>query len=79
MNANRRPLAARFWEKVDKNGPTMPGMATPCWLWTGHINKVSGYGQLCLGGKRGKVEGAHRVAWLVQRGPLPENEDICHD
>lgn len=34
--------ACRFFEKVDKNGPVMPRMTTPCWVWTGATN--SGYG-----------------------------------
>jgi hypothetical protein len=29
------PLEEWLWTRVDKDGPTMPGMDSPCWMWTG--------------------------------------------
>lgn len=51
----------RFWQKVDRNGPTMPGMETPCWVWTAARFSV-GYGAFKI---RGGQFGAHRVACLI--------------
>ena len=49
----------RFWEKVDKNGPTQPHMTTPCWVWTGGRGHF-GYGSFYVGepGRR-KMRSAH--------------------
>lgn len=63
-------VAARFWPKVDKNGPLARPDLGPCWLFTGHIAR-NGYGRFGLGGRKGKAEGAHRVAWLLEHGELP--------
>ena len=58
-----RPLAERFWEKVDMSGD--------CWLWTGARDK-QGRGKF-RGGR--KTEGtartvlAPRVAYELERGP----------
>lgn len=60
----------RFWDKVNKDGPTMPHMTTPCWEWIGSRNK-QGYGQFGAGG-------AHRYSFLLHFGELPTDKDICH-
>lgn len=54
----------RFWAKVNKNGPTMPHMATPCWEWQGGI-AGNGYGVFWLGRKS---MGAHKASWIIQNG-----------
>lgn len=56
---------AQFWERLDKSGP--------CWLWTGALRK--GYGAIQL---RGKATEAHRVAWELVHGPIPEGMCVCH-
>ena len=66
-----RTLAERFWEKVDKRGPD------ECWPWKAHRHD-SGYGRISMGGRRGKIEGAHRVAWLLEHGSIPEGMDVLH-
>lgn len=72
------PLTERFWPKVDKNGPTMPHMQTPCWIWTGSRNR-QGYGVIKVGnhydGWRGQK--AHRVSWFIATGSWP-TLDMCH-
>jgi len=52
----------RFWSRVDKDGPG------GCWEWHGQIT-IQGYG--LTGGKILGTFMAHRVAWLLCRGPIP--------
>ena len=57
---------ALFWAKVEKRGPD------DCWLWTaGHNDK--GYGSF---GFRGRVQGAHRVSYILANGPI-EPSSLC--
>jgi hypothetical protein len=71
----RRPLEERFWEKVDKNGPTMPHMTTSCWMWSASKDG-SGYGWIGLG--NGSLGKAHRVSFEIHYGPLMEGECALH-
>lgn len=71
-----RPLEERFWEKVDKQGPTMPGMKTRCWVWTGGCDGC-GYGTIGLGPSKG-VGKASRVAWKLERGEIPDGLCVLH-
>lgn len=65
---------ARFWSKVNKDGPTMPHMETPCWLWTaGKDGK--GYGAFKVAGKQLI---AHRVSWMITHGLIPGGLYACH-
>lgn len=61
-------LPDRFWEKVDKNGPTQPHMKTCCWVWLSAKTK-KGHGQFWL---NGKTVLAHRIVWESVNGPLGE-------
>ncbi|MDX3315184.1 HNH endonuclease signature motif containing protein [Streptomyces sp. ME08-AFT2] len=59
---------ARFWVKVaapDSNG---------CWLWTGKVNRY-GYGDF---GLRKRLVKAHRFAYTVTRGPIPDGLVLDH-
>lgn len=59
-----RPLAERFWEKVNKDGPTARPELGPCWVWTS-TQDGHGYGAFYRGtGPRG----AHRVSWELYHG-----------
>lgn len=70
-------LAERFWARVDKNGPVMPGMETPCWEWTGY--RLGGYAAIRRGGRGTKTVRATHVAWEIQRGePFPADRNACH-
>lgn len=60
---------ANFWAKVDKNGPTMPHMNTPCWIWTAG-KTANGYGSFRIGRMS---MGSHRVAWAIANGPIPHD------
>lgn len=68
-------LEQRFWSKVDKNGPTMPHMSTPCWVWIGG-KTGNGYGGITI---RGRMRGAHRVAWELTHGPIPNGMQVLHE
>ena len=65
----RVPLAERFWSYVNKNGPIpehCPEVG-PCWVWTGTIQKSTGYGMIqTLNG----AELAHRVSYRLNVGPM---------
>lgn len=65
----RRPLAERFWEKVDKDGPG------GCWLWTAHRHP-KGHGVFVL--EKGKHIYAHRWSWMQVNGEIPEGLVIHH-
>lgn len=73
--AKRIPTAEKFWEKVNKNGPTQPHMDTPCWLWTGCISPRNGYGEMV---KDGKTSRAHRISWELHFGPITDDLLVCH-
>lgn len=59
----------RFWSKVDKNGPTMPHMDTPCWIWTA-AKRHGGYGSFSL--RHGRTVGAHRHSLQTAMGIFGE-------
>lgn len=65
-----RPLADRLWEKVDKSGD--------CWVWTASSRNNQGYGLINTGGHDGPVRLAHRVAYELTSGPIPEGMEVCH-
>jgi len=62
----KRPVADRFWVKVDKSGG--------CWEWTAGKN-AGGYGQI---GFDGKMRAAHRISWIMENGIIPKGMLICH-
>lgn len=71
-----RPVAERFWEKVDRNGPIpseRPELGS-CWQWLSRINP-DGYGHFWLDGS---AQQAHVVAYVLTNGPKPPNTDLDH-
>lgn len=71
----RRPLAVRFWEKVNKNGRVVREELGPCWEWTGALD-ASGYGSIGLGDRT--VGRASRVSYEIHYGPLASAECALH-
>src|SRR5271157_183966 len=65
---SRIPIEIRFWKYVDVRSDN------ECWPWIGNRND-KGYGTI---GDKGKVVKAHRVAWALKHGPIPDNLDILH-
>lgn len=63
MNAEER-----FWSKVDRRGPA------ECWPWLAYV-APTGYGQVKIGGRQ---FGAHRVAYELAVGPIPDGLQIDH-
>lgn len=57
----------RFWAKVDCFGPD------DCWPWT--AGKRLGYGRLYVAGRK---ETAHRLAYALAVGPIPEGLCVLH-
>jgi hypothetical protein len=72
-------LIKKFWPKVEKSGPIPecnPSLGQ-CWTWKGAINKT-GYGHLSIGRpNKGSVR-AHRLAYLLCVGPIPEGLILDH-
>jgi hypothetical protein len=71
----RVPLPVRFWLKVDRSGGP-----TACWPWVA-IAMNKGYGLFHVNGRN---QYAHRVAWELTYGPIPDDEDdnplwVLHD
>lgn len=66
MAAKARPVAERFWEKVDRTGD--------CWEWT--AAKRNGYGVIQLGRGVG-VALAHRLSYEMEVGPIGDAY-VCH-
>lgn len=63
----------KFWARVEKRGPD------ECWPWQGEIRPTTGYGRVGLGGRR---TGAHRMAYELTFGPIPESlfiDHTCHN
>ena len=65
LSRKTRPVDARFWEKVNKTGG--------CWEWTG-ARYWHGYGVF----NHADTSYAHRVAWMLERGPIPEGLELDH-
>lgn len=70
----RRNTEDSFWAKVEKT--------EGCWLWTGARfqrgagpTRVLTYGQFYYGNHLGP---AHRFAWEVTHGPIPDGLLVCH-
>ena len=57
----------RFWAKVDKSGD--------CWLWTAAVDP-RGYG--AFGGPNHRRVFAHRVAYELLKGPIPQGLELDH-
>lgn len=58
----------RFWSKVDRIDPD------GCWLWRA-ATMYKGYGVVKLGGRTHR---AHRVAYELSNGALPEGAHVLH-
>jgi|SRR5262245_13657245 len=69
MAPKPRPLAERFWEKVLRGHPDA------CWIWRA-ATQGTGYGKFGLPG--GRFVLAHRMAWELTHGPIPDGLSVCH-
>ena len=62
-----KPLVERFWEKVQKTDG--------CWPWAGVTARSTGYGYIWA---HGRMNYAHRTAWLLTHGPILEGLWVLH-
>lgn len=64
----------RFWSKVQHGGG--------CWLWQASVFGSPGYGQFTAvdtgRAARQRHLYAHRVAWALSHGPIPEGQSVLH-
>ena len=65
------PLEERFWARVEKRG------ATECWPWSGAPNAY-GYGVIGRGRRGDGKSPAHRVAYELSIGPIPDGAQVDH-
>lgn len=63
----RLRLNREFWAKVEIDDQG-------CWNYTGVIGPY-GYGKLV---RRGQKINAHKMAWELVHGPVPEGLQVCH-
>lgn len=63
--------AERFWAKVTIAGPD------ECWLWTAATYR-NGYGAFGVSGRARRMTGAHRFAYELTHGPIPDDLLVCH-
>lgn len=70
MNATRKTLEERFWEKVNRGAPS------ECWEWNAY-RRGEGYGTFRPGGTSAPVH-AHRVAFELIKGSIPEGLQVDH-
>lgn len=68
MPFSAKTYSERFWEKVNKEGHN------GCWIWTAYLDPY-GYGIFLHEGKRVR---AHRFAYELLVGPIPEDYDVVH-
>lgn len=64
-----RPLDERLWEKVSE-------APCGCWIFTG--SKPSGYGRIAAGGRGNGPLQAHRVAYEIVVGKIPDGLVLDH-
>lgn len=64
-------LIERFWPKVSRVGES------ECWEWIAGRNR-SGYGIFRVGGAGTSPVNAHRVAYEILRGAIPQGLDLDH-
>ena len=69
-------MALTLRERFDRF--VTPGKRDECWPWGGSRHS-NGYGYIySLGGRGGPHIPAHRAAWMLQHGPIPEGMEVCH-
>jgi hypothetical protein len=64
-------LEERFWPKVTL-APAMD-----CWEWRAYRDQHN-YGRISVGGRGGTMDMAHRVAWRLLRGDIPDGLHLDH-
>lgn len=68
----KRSLKERFQAKI------VVGEPDDCWPWNASKTKKMGYGKFARGGKNGGWVEAHRVAYELACGPVPDGIQVLH-
>lgn len=63
-----RTLSERFWPKVR--------MTHTCWIWTAGLR--NGYGHMTIGRREDGTDYAHRIAYRLMVGPIPDGLQLDH-
>jgi len=69
------PTPRDFAERFE--GLLIPDPMSGCWLFAGGVTP-SGYGWVYVRPTGQRMEVAHRVAWQLYRGPIPEGLHVLH-
>lgn len=64
-------LRPRFWSKVSIRG------VGDCWPWLA-FKRGSGYGMFSISGQSPRTQRAARVAYALERGPIPAGMTVDH-
>lgn len=72
----KQPIAQRFWNKVNKDGPIPPHRSDlgKCWVWTA-CRAPGDYGCFAV---NSRMRLANRVAWELTYGPVPDAKCVLH-
>jgi hypothetical protein len=62
----------RLTAKVNRSGPTLPHMDSPCHEWVATLDK-SGYGKVT---RNKRTLPAHQLIWETLNGPVPEGHRV---
>lgn len=68
----RTSLSERFWARVDRTSAP-----DGCWPWTGPPG-YHGYGDVGRGRRSEGHAHAHRIAYELTHGPIPDKLYVCH-
>lgn len=71
MGRKAVPLEIRFRSRVERRG------VDDCWPWTGARDR-DGYGVISDDAPSTKQLRAHRVAWALVNGPVPDGVGVLH-
>lgn len=66
------PILDNDWDRFHAKIKVLP---IGHWMWTGATASGGWYGAATL---EGRVQPAHRVAWQLYRGPIPDDYEIDH-
>lgn len=72
MGAKHAPLAERLARRLDKSGGP-----DACWPWMGSRN-TGGSGKNHGSIQAGRMVKAHRIAWILAGGPVPDGMCVLH-
>ena len=74
ISHNQTTPQERFLVKVNKRGPILKHKLGFCWSWKASVDR-DGYGWFTIDGKSMH---AHRAAWLLFSGVIPDGLQVCH-